>query len=397
MSTSKEINDQESAQNANGLCLLQFESLCYFYLTKHLIHLFQQKECLPRYGCDPGRNTYIAMGHQLDLAVYVYESTKHLSLIAPEEANDFKNLPQYYDLEVVRNNIHTFFKQGGFVKKATSITDDALAEYKMLVPDELYALRSDVSLVFEIIGNTRLLSGSDSFIKHCIFETKRKWEGQDYKDFAEFLSASVKAIASTVDETPYRLSQLHFSEDTPEIELFDYKSPDLYAGSGLSLASAFRLMLMLDQISYGVMLIEKLIHGKCLQDDLWMCFFAKLLAIKYDETFDNLDSILRFADEVDGARIEQHLTEIGLDIHNLKAREFARKLRNTIHYQEIVFDNTLLHGNTSRNYIVALYLSNAGVSDMVQFSEICSEMLEECRLIQTVIRKIMAVDKEYFM
>lgn len=396
MSTNKEINNQESAHHANGLCLLQFESLCYFYLTKHLIHLFQQKECLPRYGCEPGLNAYISMGLQLDLAVFVYESTKHFSLIAPEEANGFKNLPQYSDLEVVRNNIHTFFKQGGFVKKATSITEDALAEYKMLIPDELYALRSDILLVFEIIGNTRLLSGSDSFFKHCIFETKRKWKGQDYKDFAEFLSASVKAIASTVDETPYRLSQLCFSEDTPEIELFDYKSPDLYAGSGLSLASAFRLMLMLDQISYGVMLTEKLIHRECMQDELWMCFFAKLLAIKYDETFDNLESILRFANEVDSARIEQYLSEIGLDIHNLKAREFARKLRNTIHYQEIVFDNTLLHGNTSRDYMVALYLSNASVSDMVQFSNIYSKMLDECKMIQNVIRRIMAVDKEYF-
>lgn len=397
MSASKEIYNQESAHYANGLCLLQFESLCYFYLAKHFVHLFQQKECLPRYGCEPGRNTYIAMGLQLDLAVYVYESTKHFSLIAPAEASVYKNLPQYSALEVVRNNIHTFFKQGGFVKKATSITDDALAEYKMLLPDELYALRSDISLVFEIIGNTRLLSGSDSFIKHCIFETKRKWKGQDYKDFAEFLSATVKAIASTVDETPYRLSQLCFSEEIPEIELFDYKSPDLYAGSGLSLASAFRLMLMLDQISYGVILTEKLIHRECMQDELWMCFFAKLLAIKYDETFDNLDSILRFANEVDRARIKQHLSEIGLDIHNLKAREFARKLRNSIHYQEIVFDNTLLHGNTSRDYMVAMYLSNAGVSDMEQFSKIYSKMLEECKMIQNMIRRIMAVDKEYFV
>ena len=395
MSINQEINNQESLQNANGLFLLQFESLCYFYLTKHLIQFFQQEERLPIYGCEPGRNTYIAMGLQLDLAVYVYESTKHFSLIAPAEANSFKNLPQYSDLEVVRNNIHTFFKQGGFNKKATSIINDALVEYKMLIPDELYALRNDISLVFEIAGNTRLLLGSDSFIKHCVFETKRKWKGQDYKDFAEFLSASVKAIASTVDETPYRLSQLHFSEDTPEIELFDYKSPDLYAGSGLSLASAFRLMLMLNQISYGVILTEILIHGKCLQDELWTCFFAKLLAIKYDETFDNLDSILRFADKADRAKIEQHLSEIGLDIHNLKAREFARKLRNTIHYQEIIFDNTLLRGNTSKDYMVALYLSNAGVRDMVQFSVIYSEMLEECKMIQTAIRRIMAVDKEY--
>ncbi len=153
---------------------------------------------------------------------------------------------------------------------------------------------------------------------------------------------------------------------------------------------------MLDQISYGVMLTEKLIHRECMQDELWMCFFAKLLAIKYDETFDNLESILRFANEVDSARIEQYLSEIGLDIHNLKAREFARKLRNTIHYQEIVFDNTLLHGNTSRDYMVALYLSNASVSDMVQFSNIYSKMLDECKMIQNVIRRIMAVDKEYF-
>ena len=119
------------------------------------------------------------------------------------------------------------------------------------------------------------------------------------------------------------------------------------------------------------------------------------MAIKYDETFDNLDSILRFADKADRAKIEQHLSEIGLDIHNLKAREFARKLRNTIHYQENIFDNTLLRGNTSKDYMVALYLSNAGVRDMVQFSEIYSEMLEECKMIQTAIRRIMAVDKEY--
>lgn len=397
MSINIENSNQEFVQNANGLCLLQFESLCYFYLTKHLIYLFQQEECLPRYGCEPGRNTFIAVGLQLDLAVYVYESTKHLSVIAPETANDFKRLPQYSDLEIVRNNIHTFFKRGRFDKKAASITNDALAEYEMLVPDALYALRSDISLAFEIIGNTRLLSGSDSFIKHCIFETKRKWKGQDYKDFAEFLSASVKAIVSTVDEAPYRLGQLHFPEVTPEIELFDYKSADLYAVSGLSLASAFRLMLMLDQISYGVLLTEKLIHEDCLQDDLWMCFFAKLLAIKYDETFDNLDSILSFANKEDRTRIEHNLSKIGLDIHALKARDFARKLRNTIHYQEIVFNNVLLCGNTSRDYVIALYLSNAGVSNMVQFAQIFGDMLEEAKKIQTVIREIMAVDKEYFL
>ena len=71
MSNNQETNNQESLQNANGLCLLQFEALCYLYLTKHLIQLFQQKERSPIYGCEPGRNTYIAMGLQLDLQ-YMY-------------------------------------------------------------------------------------------------------------------------------------------------------------------------------------------------------------------------------------------------------------------------------------------------------------------------------------
>ena len=34
MSINQETNNQESLQNANGLCLLQFESLCYTYSAR---------------------------------------------------------------------------------------------------------------------------------------------------------------------------------------------------------------------------------------------------------------------------------------------------------------------------------------------------------------------------
>ncbi len=101
-------------------------------------------------------------------------------------------------------------------------------------PDFLYPLRSDISLAFEIVGRTRKLIGSDYFIQHSLFETEKNWTGLDYKNFAEFISAGIFPIAQTIDETEYRLASLEIPLSMPDIELFDYKSANLYAHSRLS-------------------------------------------------------------------------------------------------------------------------------------------------------------------
>lgn len=384
-------------QYLSGLYLLQFEALCHFNLTKHLIELFKTDISQPRYGCESGLNAFIAMGYQLDASVFLYESVKHFALISPEESKAFTEQPLYSDLEVVRNNIHTYFKNGGFAEKANTITENQLKEYKLDKPDLLHMLRSDISLVFQIENHYRHLIGTDYFIYHCIYESEnKKWTGTDYRDYAAFLSASIKGIASTVDETPYQLSKLNFLEQTPTIELFDFKSADLTSCSAVTRTPTFRLILMLYQISYVLILSEKIFDYTTInQDDLWTCFFSKLLAIKYDESFDNLQSLLRYSEKDDKKLLIEYCKNEELIIENFEARDFAQKLRNTIHYQQLNFDTNKIKDGSTKNIIIAIYLSNTDMDSMEEFRNKSAIMVKEMKMLQKVIRKIISVDKDY--
>lgn len=384
-----------SIQHAYGLQLMRFESVFYFSLTEHIANLFGLEKTKPRYGCVSGLASYMAIGHQLDLAVFVYEYIKHAAIYAPEAVEAIKKNPQYADLEVVRNNIHTYFKRGRYARKADTITQTKLAEYKMDKPDLLYGLRSDISLLFQITGQTRHLVGCDYFIQHCIFESSREWKSKDFKAFAEFTSSCVNGFSANVDETEYQFQPLRFPERIPEIEFFDYKSPALYARSQLNEATTFRLMLMLYQISYGIILVEALIHPECLAEPAWLCFTTKLLAIKYDESFDNLVSLLTYSNESDKRRLQSVLDNHKLNPNAQKCRDYARGLRNTLHFQEIVVNDSLVSGGTPRDHIVSMYLSNAGVNSMDQFIQYRNCMIEEMKQLQAVIREIIDVDKVY--
>ena len=380
-----------------GFELLRFENKCYFELIKQIISVFFLEDRSIIYGKENGLNTYLSCGLQLDLSVLLYESAKHIHLISPQGISDFISTEEFKTLEKVRNNVHTFFKKGGFVAKSDEIIDSNLEKYSLKEYDIFYTLRNDISLVFEILGHKRQLIGSDYFIQHCLFECNgQEWNGDDYKNFSEYLSSSVKAFANTVDETIYRLKPLSINEKQPRIELFDYKSVDLFTGSKLSEATAFRLMLILFQISYGTILVEEVLTYESYADDsLWVCFFTKLLAIKYDESIDNLSSLLKYASAEDKSVLTSNLLSFNFDINNLSAREFARNLRNTIHYQSIEFDPSLLIKKTTRDYILAIYLSNTAVKTIDEFKGYALKMFDEMKTLQAVIRKIMDVDKEY--
>ncbi|MBR0599782.1 hypothetical protein [Sinanaerobacter chloroacetimidivorans] len=387
---------KKNLQYLSGLSLLQFEAACHFNLTKHLIELFKFHAPQPQYGCERGLNTFIAMGHQLDASVFLYESIKQLSIWDDEECKVFKEQPFYADLEVVRNNIHTYFKNGGFAKKANTIIGQKLKEYKLDKPDVFHMLRSDISLVFEIVDDLKCLIGCDYFIYHCIYESENKeWVGIDYHGYAEFLSSNIKAIALTVDETQYLLSQLHFREKMPVVELFDYKSADLVNCSAVSSISTFRLVLMLYQISYILLLLDEIFDYESInKDDMWACFFSKLLAIKYDEAFDNLQSLLTFSKKDDRRILLEYCKNENLIIGNLVAREFAQKLRNTIHYQTILLDTNKFRENSTRGIVTAIYLSNTDTNSMGEFKNKSKAMILEMKLLQKFIRKIISVDKK---
>ncbi|WP_024295838.1 hypothetical protein [Lacrimispora indolis] len=388
---------KKDAQYQLGLYLLQFETLCHFNLIKCLVEIFKIDTLQPKYGCEAGLNTFIAIGYQLDASVILYESIKHFCIFSEKESKAFTEQPCYPDLEVVRNNIHTYFKDGGFAEKANTIIKDKLKEYKLEKPDMFSALRNDISLVFHIKNNSRRLIGCDYFIYHCIYESEnKKWEGTDYRDYSEFLSSNIKAIASTVDEIPYQLSQLRFREQMPTVELFDYKSADLMNCSVVSPASTFRLMLILYQISYALLLTDEIFDYKIIdKDDMWSCFFIKIVAIKYDESFDNFQSLLKFSPKEDIKILNKYFENEKLNLENLGARGFAQKLRNTLHYQEILLDTNKMTGNSTKDIVTAIYLSNTETNSMTEFRNKGLKMINEMRSLQRIIRKIISVDKNY--
>ena len=144
------------------------------------------------------------------------------------------------------------------------------------------------------------------------------------------------------------------------------------------------------------MLVEKVLyHESFKNDDLWICYFSKLLAIKYDESVDNLLSLLQYASADDKAKLASALAEFNFDTEKLIARNFARDLRNTIHYQDLKCDLSLLRANTTRELILAIYLSNSNVKTIAEFKQLGQSMFDEMKVLQTVIRKIMSVDKTY--
>lgn len=98
-----------------------------------------------------------------------------------------------------------------------------------------------------------------------------------------------------------------------------------------------------------------------------LAFHNKILAIKYDESFDNFESLLKFSTKED-IKILRHYCEYEkLCLEDLGARGFAQKLRNTIHYQKILLDANKMAGSSIRDIVTAIYLSNTNTNSMKEF------------------------------
>lgn len=141
---------------------------------------------------------------------------------------------------------------------------------------------------------------------------------------------------------------------------------------------------------------EKLIDRSSIEkSDLWTCFFTKQLAIKYDESIDNLQSILRFSEMSDQRALSSTLENCGVILPELKARGFSQSLRNTIHYQRTNLDVNKITDITTKDYLVAMYLSNSDVYTMEDFKQKAQEITQELKALQAALQKIFSLNKEY--
>ncbi len=82
-------------------------------------------------------------------------------------------------------------------------------------------------------------------------------------------------------------------------------------------------------------------------------------------------------------------------MNTLVSRKFAQKLRNTIHYQELTIDLSVVKKNLLSSQILAIYFSNTGIRSMAEFRTFFSSMMNEVKLLQNVIRNILNLDTTY--
>ena len=383
--------------NAPSFKLIEFETYCYWKLLNLLIKQANSHIARHTYGCEDGLISFFALSLQLDCSVFLFEALKFYEYIVPEKVAIIKTHPEYSNLEVVRNNIHTYYKGGNFQKKANKIIVEKLKTYKMDKIDCLYPLRNDISLLFTIEDRTRRLIGSDYIIHHCIFESEnKKWDGICFQNYAQYISETITGLVSRVDETVYVMPELVAEDHPPQIELFDFKSADAYSKLPVDSSDSFRLLLMLSQISYGIILVEQILNQSVVfSSNLWTCFLTKICAIKYDESFDNLQSLLNYASADDKVFLQKWLADNGINIEKLLARKFARKLRNTIHYQDILFNPDRCSNGSTAATIEAIYLSNSNIQSMQEFRAISKTLFDEAKQLQSAIQKVFALDKSY--
>lgn len=377
----------------NGLAMLQFEACCHLQCIKSSIEMWARKEMPPQYGKENGFRGFTAASLQLDLSVFLFEALSFYREIVPNEVDELSGSSFFSNLRIVRNNIHQYYKSGGYSKKAIDIINTKLRQYKMEKRDFLYPLRNDVSLVYQITNNQRKLIGSDQFIFHCIYEADNKtWCGDDYKEYATNLSTVIKEIATSVDDSIYHLPDFSIVSQLPQIELFDYKSADMFSRIQTTIPTAFRLMLTLYHISYGIIQMSQLFEP-VQQSELWECFMTKQLSIKYDEAFDNIQSILTHSEDKDRHLITTALAENEIGMDTLNARTFAQRLRNTIHYQRIGINPLLCQDGTTPSWIKAIYLSSAGVSNMDELGKQRATIFEELCRLQRAIQSCFGLNK----
>lgn len=287
--------------------------------------------------------------------------------------------------------MHLYNKYGAYGKKATAIIQSQLQEFDMLTKDALYSLRSDFLLIYRITDDKKILLGCNYSVFHNHDTQKIKWTGIEYHDFAKDTSSIVSQFSRLDTVALPNIETAIFDKKEPwQIELFDKKSDEFFDATGLTNTTAFRLILILSSASYLCALIDMCVDlDKVMVSTIDLCYFNKLVAIKYDEAFDSLSNLLQFVGSADRAVIEEALAQVGLSLNSLKGADKARLLRNMIHYGDIQIQ---IHNNDAGKPEIQLpriYSSETGIPTWKGYQDNLKIMLHEVSLLTDALRLIL--------
>lgn len=374
--------------------LAQFELYCLYELMVVYVNDVFPHDLTEVYGDANLLNVFISSGLLVDLAVQLYEYIELLNIIAPESAQLIKSDEDYADLRNLRNKLHTYNKKGKYKKIAGEIIERQSREFGLDRLGNPNFMRNDISLYFEIKNQKILLNGSNYYWFHTIHTVNtEKTKGINLRDFAKKMASMAKGFRSEISDTAYNMSQLRIKLEFPRIEGVDFKSYDLFDRVGLDNTMTFRLLSVLTHISYGIFVIDSLLEWEVIKNDnLWYCYFIKNLAIKFDESLDNIRSMLTNGPFWEREQLRKMLEANHIIVENLQSSSFARDLRNTIHYQHIKLNEGYMRPTTSQN-IEAIYLSITSVESMTDFRIKGDKLLLEIKQLQASIQKVFNLNK----
>lgn len=377
-----------------GYTLSMFEIYCTYELLLFYVNNIAKQETEEKYGDANLLNLFVSTGLVVDLAIHLYEYIELLDLLSPGIVVLLRDDPDYSVLRKLRMNMHTYNKNGGYNKEASKIIAAQSDAFDMDSRDATYILRNDISLFYEIKNGQMLFSGSNYYWFHTYKGVEQdKCSGSGLRDFAAKMTKLIKNFRETINETAYNMPPLVMRREVPLLEGFDYKSVDLFERVPLDKGSVIRLQSILYQLSYGLFLTESLLEMDVMEsNNLWYCYFLKNIAVKFDESVDNILSMITHGPEEGQEQLKSLLFTHGLDFNSFQTSKIACELRNTIHYQETKLNENLI-GDTTASYIEAIYISNTTGESMQVLRLWGAKLFQEARQLRDAIRAIFCLDK----
>ncbi|WP_039657574.1 hypothetical protein [Clostridium tyrobutyricum] len=355
---------------------------CYVNICENCIKINQQDNKVI-YG-EANGNSFLIFALLVDMSMFVYESLNF------KELSSFKNRIQnsygrkYFEsLKLIRNNVHLYNKYGSYKRKADYIIDTKLNEFKMKDHDFLYQLRNDIALMYKISINKKIFLGTNYFYDHYVYEANDlSWDGNEIIKYASNTYSILSLLANRSSNV--NVTKINLRNKGIHIEFFDYKSENLFKNLEVSYITAFRLILVLSELSYISILIGDVLQIRDFHntDISWILFLGKYTAIKYDESLDSIENMIKYSKDKDV------LKEI-LDSNSKKdykdIRKFGQNLRNMIHFGIRDSDKNKYNLNLS---LVQLYLLETNTNNMEDFINKFLLMKNNMENIENKIRSI---------
>ncbi len=341
-----------------------------------------------RYGVINGYQTFIVTNIIQEFSTIAYEALN----IIEEQQGELQELRQEYDsdffihLEKVRNSIHIYNKFGSYENKAKRIIESINKEFPF---------NYNISLVYRIKGNRALFLGTNVFCYHMTDEfSESTWLlGEKARDYAKFVSSIVSSLQPMAEgninqvKNPFRES----AAERISIECFDYTVEAIIKKLNVTPSICVRLLLMHSYVSFINLLFDEVLHvDSCVDDPLWLCFFAKIYSIRYDEVLDSFDNLITYSNGSTKALLESLLDFSGFD-RKESLREFARSLRNLVHYG--LKDYPLIR--KTNNYLAdveRIYLDVVGLSTIEEFAEYFYALRFDMKLMESRFKRLFNMD-----